>query len=340
MECFFQPDQRITNKAAGFDLDGTLIRTKSKRRFPKDKYDWILMNERVKSKLKGLYEDGYTIIVFTNQKNLEKRMKKSDFRDKCMSIQQKLEVPLIFYVSLQNNYMRKPFPGMFEHYVGKLIEPLIFGESFYVGDAWSKTECFSDSDACFAKNCRLSFYKAGEFFGSAAPNVYDIGLPQLSRDKQFVTHQLQLAAFIADKQYLFIVGAPATGKTAFCTKYLPDYVRLSKDDYKTPARYRTVIQENIDDKLVFDNTNSTASSRGRILSYLEDTEKVGYIVRNVPKKEAMYLNKYRHFITRGKVALLPEVAIYTHYKRLAVPTGLNVFTIPASWINKLKEFYC
>ena len=340
MECFLQPDQRITNKIAGFDLDGTLIRTKSKRRFPKDKHDWTLINNRVKSKLLRLYEDNYTIVVFTNQKNLEKRMKKSDFRDKCMNIQQKLEVPMIFYVSLQNNYMRKPFPGMFEHYTGKLIEPLISTASFYVGDAWSKTECFSDSDACFAKNCRVSFYKAGEFFGLVAPHAYDIVLPRLSRDKQFVAHQLQLAAFIADKQYLFIVGAPATGKTTFCTKYLPDYMRLSKDDYKTPARYRGIIQENLDNKLVFDNTNGTVSSRERILSYLEDTEKVGYIVRNVPKQEALYLNQYRHFITRGKVALLPTVAIYTYYKRLALPVGPNVCMIPASWIGKLKAFYC
>ena len=39
MECF-NFSNKISNKMAAFDLDGTIIKTKSGRRFPKDKDDW------------------------------------------------------------------------------------------------------------------------------------------------------------------------------------------------------------------------------------------------------------------------------------------------------------
>jgi len=65
------PFGTVSNKIAAFDLDGTLITTKSKRRFPKDKDDWRLLNEKVALKLRCLDKEGYTIVVFTNQKNLE-----------------------------------------------------------------------------------------------------------------------------------------------------------------------------------------------------------------------------------------------------------------------------
>ena len=57
MECFINPNhnpnQIISNKIAAFDLDGTLIKTKSGRRFPKDKDDWVIINETIKTKLKS-----------------------------------------------------------------------------------------------------------------------------------------------------------------------------------------------------------------------------------------------------------------------------------------------
>ena len=339
MECY-QFGGFVSNKIAAFDLDGTLIQTKSKRRFPKDKDDWQLVNDLIKPKLKKLYENNYCIIIFTNQKNLNKRMKLVEFQQKCANIQKELDIPMIFYVSLRNNYMRKPFPGMFYYHNKKFSSPVIVQISFYVGDAWSKTECFSDSDLCFAKNCRLPFYKAKEFFAMMEPQVYNITCPLLSKDINFVQNQIRLNTFILDKQYLFIVSPPASGKTTFCKKYLSDYIALSKDDYTTPARYRNIIQENLDNKIVFDNTNSTEIAREKILSYLKSTEKVGYIVRNVTKKEALYLNKYRHFISHGRDKLLPNVAIHTHFKRLVVPTGANVFTIDSTWISSLKDFYC
>ena len=330
------------NKIAAFDLDGTLIVTKSKRRFPKDKDDWKIINESIPPKLQQLHQDGYRILVFTNQKNLVKRMRKEDFKEKCMNIQQLLEVPIIFYISLEDGYMRKPFPGMFEYHNKQY--PVLLDDSFYVGDAWSKKECFSDSDICFAKNCALPFYKAEEFFLKDNPELYDKISPSLilKKDVNFVRNQIKLKNFIDDKQYIFIISPPASGKTTFCERYLPEFVRLSKDDYKQPAKYRHIINTHIENKIVFDNTNATFASREKILSYLPKDAKIGYIIRHIPKEQSFYLNKYRCFMSKGRKKLLPNVAIYTYYKRLQLPTSPSVFTIHFSWIfaRQLCHFYC
>lgn len=339
------PFGTVHNKIAAFDLDGTLITTQSKRRFPKDKDDWKLLNEKVALKLRHLDTEGYTIVVFTNQKNLEKRMSAADFKEKCCNIQEAIGVPMLFYVSLEDGYMRKPFPGMFE--VHKNQHPVILYESFYVGDAWSKKHCFSNSDVCFAQNCHITFYKTRDFFAVAGDPSAHIGpfdevtpSPFVARDPQFVATQLQLRQFLTGKDYVFIVSPPASGKTTFCERYLPEFVRLSRDDHKGVA-YRKIIKENADNKIVFDNTNSTFRAREKILSYLPK-KKVGYIVRHVSKEQALFLNKYRCFVTKGVEELLPDVAIYSYYKRLQIPTGDEVFLIDSAWITatQMATFFC
>ena len=344
MEYFSLPDSKdqAAKKIAGFDLDGTIITTKSKRRFPKDKDDWVLCSDFVIEKLHTLHSKGYSIVVFTNQKNLEKRMTKSEFKEKCSNIQKAVGVPMMFYISLKTGYMRKPFPGMFEFH--KKHHPLMLEESFYVGDAWSKKSCFSDSDLRFAQNCQITFYKAPDFFDVNASNdpYYEVTQSPFSdRDPRFVSTQLQLRQFLTNKDYVFIVSPPASGKTTFCERYLPEFVRLSKDDHKGVSKYRKIIKDNADNKIVFDNTNSTFKSRETLLSYLPK-KNIGYIVRNVSKEQSLYLNKYRCFVTKGQEDLLPDVAIYSHYKRLQIPTGDNVFHIDSAWITaqQMASFFC
>jgi bifunctional polynucleotide phosphatase/kinase len=52
-------------------LDGTLIKTKSGAVFPKDAHDWQLWSPKIVPTLQKLYEDGYKIVIFTNQRGIE-----------------------------------------------------------------------------------------------------------------------------------------------------------------------------------------------------------------------------------------------------------------------------
>jgi bifunctional polynucleotide phosphatase/kinase len=51
---------------AGFDMDYTIIKTKSGKKFPQNKDDWELLYDNTKAKLTQLSQDGFTIVIFTN----------------------------------------------------------------------------------------------------------------------------------------------------------------------------------------------------------------------------------------------------------------------------------
>jgi hypothetical protein len=60
-------------KVAGFDLDGTLIVTRSGKRFAKDKDDWKWLHATlVREKLAQLARDGFTLVIFSNQNGVAK----------------------------------------------------------------------------------------------------------------------------------------------------------------------------------------------------------------------------------------------------------------------------
>lgn len=54
-------------KIAAFDLDGTLIATKSGNRFARDESDWRFFDKGVPKRLQELYNTGHHIVIFTNQ---------------------------------------------------------------------------------------------------------------------------------------------------------------------------------------------------------------------------------------------------------------------------------
>jgi len=57
----------ITGKMAGFDYDHTLVKPKGGKVFPKDLEDYEFLYDTVPDILRKLHEDGYFIVIFTNQ---------------------------------------------------------------------------------------------------------------------------------------------------------------------------------------------------------------------------------------------------------------------------------
>jgi bifunctional polynucleotide phosphatase/kinase len=82
-------------KIAGFDLDGTIVRTQSGKVFPKDTNDWMLWNQKVATKIQQLHKEGFKIVIFTNQRGIEKgKVRPHEFKNKIVNVAKVLGVPL------------------------------------------------------------------------------------------------------------------------------------------------------------------------------------------------------------------------------------------------------
>ena len=55
------------DKVASFDYDWTLVNPKEGKTFPKDINDWEWYSPSVPQKIKEFYENGFMIVIFTNQ---------------------------------------------------------------------------------------------------------------------------------------------------------------------------------------------------------------------------------------------------------------------------------
>lgn len=177
-------------KIAGFDLDSTIIKTKSGKVMPESKNDWswfanIINIRRIMHKF---ISKNYLIVVFSNQKNLEKRSTIADFESKINDINNELGVDLqiSWMFALNGDYFRKPMAGMFNYYIEIIqtyfcifnIEPNFnLTESFYCGDAagriystGKKTKDHSYIDMYFAHNIKVKFITPEQLFLSDMTN--------------------------------------------------------------------------------------------------------------------------------------------------------------------------
>lgn len=76
-------------------MDKTLIKTQSGLQFPKDCNDWQLLYPEVPGKIKKLHEDGYKIVILSNQASLGSgRVSVKDFKLKIERIVRKIGVPM------------------------------------------------------------------------------------------------------------------------------------------------------------------------------------------------------------------------------------------------------
>lgn len=130
---------KASSKVASFDMDGTLIKTKSGKVFPVDHHDWQLLLPEVPSALKELNGQGFKLVIFTNQAGIAKgKVRFQDFQQKVERISQRLGVPLqLFCSTAESGMFRKPRPGLWHILTSKENDGIQvdMDHSFYCGDA-------------------------------------------------------------------------------------------------------------------------------------------------------------------------------------------------------------
>lgn len=149
-------------------MDSTLIETKSGARFAKNASDWKFWHDptSVPKKLKELVEEGYRVVVFTNQGGVEKGHTQIDtLKKKFEAIHQALKLPMTFVGSTHGDKYRKPGTAMWDYFCEKLNGGIEVDKkkSFYCGDAAGRPKTdtrnkdHSDGDRKFAINIGLEF---------------------------------------------------------------------------------------------------------------------------------------------------------------------------------------
>ncbi|CAL1547555.1 unnamed protein product [Lymnaea stagnalis] len=275
-----------STKIAAFDLDGTIILTKSGRTFPLDNNDWKIIFPDVFNELKKLNQDKYKIVIFTNQLGVSKGKTKIDeLKAKIENVVAKLQVPVQVFIATHDGKYRKPSCGMWE----KLKNDYNGGikidrkESFYVGDAagrpanWApkKKKDFSSSDRLFALNIDMAFKTPEEYFQKQkpAPFIMPAFDPRNIASKDpLLSSKSKLVA--DEKEVVVLVGFPASGKSFFANEVMKPkgYVVVNRDTLGTWQKcVKAVTQSLVNSSVVVDNTNLSKDERAR---YVECAKKV------------------------------------------------------------------
>jgi bifunctional polynucleotide phosphatase/kinase len=325
----------ISDKIAAFDLDYTLIKTKSGKLFPIDKNDWKFLFDNIISKLNDLYNDNFTIVIITNQMGISKgKLKKEDFLYKISSIYKALNIPLILLASTHDNIFRKPRIGLWK-YLKKLSNIKIKKKkSFYVGDMAGriKTKKFksdrSDSDRKFAHNAKIKFFTPEEFFLNKKEREWKFNGYLLDYNKK----ESKLSKN-KDKELILISGYPGSGKSTLAREKFKDYKLLSKD--LDGNRIYKKLEEELskNNKVIVEGLLYNNEKRER---YIKIAKKYNYTVRfieiDLSFDESYHLNTYRSL----KINLLvPKVVYYTYRKYYEEPD--DNFRIIEKYHPKLKE---
>jgi bifunctional polynucleotide phosphatase/kinase len=154
-------------KVAAFDIDNTIIVTKSGKNFATNTSDWKWFDKCVPERLRELHKDGYRVVFLTNQGGIEKKNTTfKDLKTKFEAMLTELDIPVFIFIATGETHYRKPSTEMWEFFSSECnqSEKLDLAQSFYIGDAagrpkaWAigKKKDFSCADRMFAHNLNIS----------------------------------------------------------------------------------------------------------------------------------------------------------------------------------------
>ena len=289
---------RLRKKIAAFDFDWTLVKPLNGRTFPKDVADQQWLRPSVPEVLKKTYDDGYAIIVFTNQSKVWK----------IDAIQAQLE-PLGFPITVAIGIAeddRKPNTTMWDAAVTNKWDTK---KSFYVGDAAGRPGDWSNTDALFAKAVGVAFKTPEDAFPFTS-HVIEKASPTLTASQ----HE--------NAEAIVMIGYPGSGKTTIAKSSFSGYEYIDGDKLKTGPRMvaaaekgRTITKCT---SFVFDATNA---SKERRAFYIDWAKSHGIPIRaiwvDVSIDSAMEAAKKRETETGDSI---PRIAFYTFRKRFEEPT--------------------
>lgn len=144
---------KASSKIASFDFDGTIVKVKSKAKFPKDGNDWLLLDKKLPDLIRK-YENSHRFVIFSNQMGVS--LGNMPFENIKNRIEKSLEVigvPCLAFLALKDDPYRKPSPGMFSLFKKEFNSEVEvnLSESFFVGDAAGRRTALNRDHSKFFK---------------------------------------------------------------------------------------------------------------------------------------------------------------------------------------------
>lgn len=308
---------KLTENLACFDLDGTLIKTKSKKKFAVNKDDWEFYSNNVISTLNSLSKDKFCIIIITNQAGLTNDEKIDLWKKKVDDIVLKINLPIKLFASTSHNIYRKPLPTLMLQIYQSLKDSKLklSNKSFYCGDACGRPGDHGDCDYKFALNSNLQFLTPNQLFENEEVIIPEIIYPafneiiRLSKSDEI--------EFEYDKGMIIMVGLPGSGKSTFVKNTLEPlgYVRINRDTSSSMAKCLRETKINLENgkSVVIDNINHDIKSREKYIKLAKQYNyNVKCIIIDVSLDTAMHNSMYRYY--KDSSRYIPNI-VYRVYKK-------------------------
>ncbi|KAF1804956.1 polynucleotide kinase 3 phosphatase-domain-containing protein [Mucor lusitanicus] len=332
------------SKIAAFDLDGTLIATKSGRVFAKDEHDWKWWDSVVPRRIEALHGEGFKIVIFSNQNGLNNDNKIKGFQRKIESILRQVDSPVLVMAAMKKDKYRKPMTGMWEWLEHNNDDVSIDkSQSFYVGDAAGRADGWkpkykkdhSCGDRKFADNINIAFHTPEEFFLKEAKADFQWrgfnAKEHIASSLPLHTPESTPLAKEAESEVIVCVGYPASGKSSFVKKHLvpKGYEYVNQDTLKTRDKCIAACQTALNQKksVVIDNTNPDRATRALYIKLAQNA--------NVPircfyfgdNEELSQHNNYYRAVHKPeeKRDVLSSIAFRTFKSKLQEPATVEGF---------------
>jgi bifunctional polynucleotide phosphatase/kinase len=292
-------------KIAAFDYDHTLVCPKDGKTMPSNVEDWVWLYPNIPDKLKRYNDEGFSVVVFTNQSKPWKVIQ-------IQYVMHTLQIP-VFVVVASDKCDYKPNPILYDVLVGSV--KVDKEQSFFVGDALGRKGDWADVDKVFAENIGLKCYSPEEFFG-AKQESKAIEVPRLNLSDS--------------KQVIIMVGYPGSGKSSVANHICEtkNFVLIQGDVYKTSPRMIKAALPSVKEgkSIIFDGTNSSTKKRSEYIEFAKKHDyKVVCIHVSTPLEEAYKRNKLR-----DDTKQVPKIAysVYTkHYNAPSAEEGFELIVL-------------
>lgn len=142
-----------------FDLDGTIIETKSGKRFATDRHDWKFFHPSIPQQMKQLVAEGKQLAIISNQNGVGSKVTVDEIKAKVDDILTQLDCPIDVVCAFRKDFYRKPRIGSFDLLKQLRVEDTAGLTFTYVGDAAGRPKSgtrkkdFAATDLAFALNC-------------------------------------------------------------------------------------------------------------------------------------------------------------------------------------------